>query len=78
MLTSKQQQAVQAVKEALAVSTPDDRAELAEEISQAIYDWTKFEEPGGEGLDGRDGPERRSLGKWLDVAKDHRLDWPKA
>ena len=69
--TEQNQAAVVAVREALEGSTDLTRAELVEEIMRQVYDWTKFREPGGEGLDGRDGPERRSLGGVLTEAIRH-------
>ncbi|PNN15919.1 hypothetical protein AL526_004580, partial [Citrobacter koseri] len=33
--------------------------------------FVKMERPEGEGLDGRDGPERRSMGKIVDAAENH-------
>ncbi|EBG3215788.1 hypothetical protein FIS27_17870 [Salmonella enterica subsp. enterica] len=35
-----------------------------------IYDFVKFNRPEGEGLDGRDGPERQSLAKVVDAVED--------
>ena len=44
------------------------RAMLAVECVRGIYDAVKFDNPEGEGLDGRDGPERRGLGRLCDAA----------
>lgn len=53
-------------------STPSvlDRANLLEDVARAFYDHAKFRAPGGEGLDGRDGPERRAIGRVVDAARD--------
>ncbi|MDN6428581.1 hypothetical protein [Acidipropionibacterium jensenii] len=56
---------------AVAASTPIQRAELVLELTRAVYDAVKTHHPQDEGLDGRDGPERRSLGKIVDAAYDH-------
>ena len=34
---------------------------------------TKFDRPGGEGLDGKDGPERRGIGYIRDMAEDYHV-----
>lgn len=52
---------------------PISRAELAESLVKHIYDFVKFERPEGEGLDGRDGDERRSLAKVVDASIDHKF-----
>ncbi|GMA42427.1 hypothetical protein [Mobilicoccus caccae] len=56
--------ALAAVREAMQDSTELTRAELIEETVRVVVAWTKNPDgaPGGEGLDGYDGPERRSLG----------------
>lgn len=53
---------------------PSSRAELAEFCIETIYKFVKFNRSEGEGLDGRDGPERQGLGIVLDAAKDHKFD----
>lgn len=63
--------AIAAVRAALQDSTAESRAELVEEVARALYAHTKFQAPGGEGLDGRDGPERTSLGRVLTEAIRH-------
>lgn len=45
------------------------RAQLLQEVVLAFYDYTKFNEVGGEGLDGNDGPERRAIGQVSDAAR---------
>jgi len=50
------------------------RAELAEFFVETIYKFVKFNRSEGEGLDGRDGPERQGLGEVLDAAKNHKFD----
>lgn len=47
------------------------RAELVRVLVKKFYDFVKFERPEGEGLDGRDGYERRSLAKIVDAAEEH-------
>lgn len=71
MLTPQQNTVVTYLHDALPDSTPQQRAQLLEEISFAVYDHVKFHAPEGEGLDGRDGPERRSLGLVVDRAREH-------
>ncbi|EMG8712993.1 MULTISPECIES: hypothetical protein [Enterobacteriaceae] len=51
--------------------SPVARAELARFLVKTIYNFVKMERPEGEGLDGRDGPERRSMGKIVDAAENH-------
>ena len=70
-MQDKNQAAITAVREALEGSTVEGRAELVEEFARAMYDHSKFRAPGGEGLDGRDGPERTSLGRVLTEAIRH-------
>lgn len=50
---------------------PIARAELTRFLVKTVYDFVKFNRPEGEGLDGRDGPERRSLADIVDAAEDH-------
>ncbi|YCI30840.1 hypothetical protein M1E08_08400 [Erwinia sp. PK3-005] len=50
------------------------RAELIEHCVERIYKFVKFERPEGEGLDGRDGPERQAIAKLVDAAKDYKFD----
>lgn len=47
-----------------------ERANLLEDVVRAFYDHAKFRAPGGEGLDGRDGPECRAIGHVVDAARD--------
>lgn len=47
------------------------RADIARFLVKTVYDFVKFNRPEGEGLDGRDGPERRSLANIVDAAEDH-------
>lgn len=59
-------------KQALKVTEdPIARADLLRNFVKDVYDFVKKNRPEGEGLDGKDGPERRSLGKILDEAEDH-------
>ncbi|WP_308341886.1 hypothetical protein [Serratia marcescens] len=53
---------------------PIARAELTRFLVKTIYNFVKMERPEGEGLDGRDGPERRSMGKIVDAAENHYFD----
>ena len=60
--------ALQAIKAALQDSSEAERAEFLAHAIRVFYDWTKFQAPGGEGLDGRDGRERNAIGKlWADA-----------
>lgn len=68
---TKTEAAIAAVRTALEGSTVEERAALVEEVTRTLYDWSKFQAPGGEGLDGRDGPERTSLGRVLTEAIRH-------
>lgn len=54
-----------------AQSTEIETAEGLREVIHELYDMTKFDRPGGEGLDGTDGPERRGIGYILDMAEDY-------
>lgn len=63
--------AVAAAREAMNGSTEESRAELIEEVARIVQGHAKFKAPGGEGLDGRDGAERRSLGRVLTEAIRH-------
>jgi hypothetical protein len=47
------------------------RAEIARFLVKIVYDFVKFNRSEGEGLDGRDGAERRSLAKVVDAAENH-------
>ena len=53
--------------------TAKERANLLVEVAQLIYDDVKFRHPEGEGLDGRDGPQRAGIGVVLGAAKDYQL-----
>lgn len=53
--------------------TAKERADLLVEVIQAVYDDVKFRHPEGEGLDGRDGPQREGIGVVLGAAKDYQL-----
>lgn len=77
-LTAAQRRALDMVREALPGTTPEQRALMVEELSRVVYDHVKRHAPGGEGLDGMDGPERRSLGRWVDAAIKHHFDWKRA
>lgn len=50
---------------------PIARAELARSLVKKVYDFVKFNRPEGEGLDGRDGPERQSLAEIVDATEEH-------
>ncbi len=67
--------ALDQVRAALPDSTPEQRAQLLEDITRAVYDQVKFKAAGGEGLDGRDGPERRSLAQVVDATINHTHEW---
>lgn len=54
--------------------TAKERADLLVEVIQAVYDDVKFRHPEGEGLDGRDGPQRVGIGVILDAAKDYQVE----
>ncbi|MGP5700888.1 hypothetical protein ACTXPA_18475 [Glutamicibacter arilaitensis] len=58
----------------LASLTPSERADLLQETVNTFYDGAKFDYPGGEGLDGKDGPERRGIGEVLNAAVDYADD----
>jgi hypothetical protein len=47
------------------------RAQLLLGVVDAVYSAVKYDNPEGGGHDGRDGPERRSLGAVLDAAHNH-------
>lgn len=49
------------------------RARLIEDLIREVYEYVKLHDPEGEGLDGRDGPERRGLGELVDAATTYRL-----
>lgn len=51
--------------------SPEARAELLRDLIRDVYDFVKFDRPEGGGLDGRNGPERESLGLIVDAAEDH-------
>lgn len=59
------------VRALAAQSTEIETAEGLREVIHELYDMTKFDRPGGEGLDGKDGPERRGIGYILDMAEDY-------
>lgn len=54
-----------------AQSTELETAAGLRELLNQVYNLTKFDRPGGEGLDGKDGPERRGIGYMLDMAEDY-------
>src|SRR6478735_5420755 len=77
MMTPRQLADVRdAMQRALADSDTDDRAELLELVNRQIMDHVKLRDPGGEGLDGADGPERQDLNPVinavLEYADQHR------
>lgn len=59
------------MRELAAGFSPERRADLLLEVTQAIYNAVKLDNPEGGGLDGRDGPERMSLAAVVDAAQDH-------
>jgi hypothetical protein len=66
--------AVHAVRVELStLHTVQERATFLKELTYLFYDHSKFRVPGGEGMDGMDGPERRSLGKVVAAVEDHWL-----
>lgn len=44
------------------------RAELLQDLVNAFYEGSKFDYPGGEGLNGKNGPEREGIGEILNAA----------
>ncbi len=54
-----------------ALSTPQERADYLKQLAYLFYDHTKFRALGGEGGDGRDGPERRSVGLVINAVEEH-------
>lgn len=60
-----------AMQAALDDSDVDDRAKLLELTNRMIMDQVKFRAPGGEGLDGADGPERRGLNPVLNAVLEY-------
>lgn len=72
MLTSHAITDVQAaMHRALAGSDVDDRAQLLELTNRMIIDHVKLRDPGGEGLDGADGPERRGLNPVMNAVLEY-------
>lgn len=51
--------------------TEMDTAAGLREIVFEVYNAAKFDRPGGEGVDGADGPEREGIGHVHDAAEDH-------
>lgn len=49
--------------------TPSHIAHLMAAVT--LYDFSKFERPGGAGIDGRNGPERQGLARVLEAAIEH-------
>lgn len=57
---------------ALAVSSGEEAtARGLREVVEEVYNASKFDRPGGEGLDGADGPERRGIGRVRDAAETY-------
>ncbi|MGX9376966.1 hypothetical protein ACWXV6_19530 [Pantoea ananatis] len=52
----------------------DGRADLLEHCVEKIYNFVKFERPGGQGLDGRSGPELEEMSKVVDVIKKYKFN----
>lgn len=52
-------------------STEMDTAAGLREVVFEVYSSTKFDRPGGAGLDGADGPEREGVGQVRDAAEIH-------
>ncbi|MEH4624600.1 hypothetical protein PO369_13470 [Phytobacter diazotrophicus] len=50
------------------------RAKMATLLVEQILKFVKFDRPGGEGFDGREGQERKGLGAIVDAAKKHEYD----
>ncbi|AKL09930.1 TPA: hypothetical protein I8271_005052 [Kluyvera intermedia] len=50
------------------------RAQITMLLVEEVYKFVKFNRPGGEGLDGRDGQERQCLAKIVDAAKDYEFE----
>lgn len=59
------------MRELAARLNPERRADLLLEVTHAIYNAVKLDNPEGGGLDGRDGPERMSLAVVVDAAQDY-------
>lgn len=54
---------------------PAKRAELIRYIMrECIYDFVKHERPEGQGFDGKWGPEREALAKFVDNAEDYYFE----
>lgn len=62
---------LRAVRAELPGSTPMQRASLVTGVVLAVYNYVKFQEPEGGGLDGRQGPERSGLALIVDAAREH-------
>ena len=60
-----------AMQRALADSDTDDRAQLLELVNRQIMDHVKLRDPGGEGLDGADGPERQGLNPVINAVLEY-------
>lgn len=60
-----------AMQSALDGSDANDRAQLLELVNRMIMDHVKFRAPGGEGLDGADGVERRGLNPVLNAVLEY-------
>jgi hypothetical protein len=60
-----------AMEQALADSDTADRAQLLELVNRQIMDHVKLSDPGGEGLDGADGPERRGLNPVMNAVLEY-------
>lgn len=50
------------------------RAQMTTLLVEEVYKFVKFNRPGGEGLDGRDGQERQGLAEIVDAAKNYEFD----
>lgn len=48
-----------------------ERADFVEDLVRTVYDHVKLRDPEGDGLDGRDGPERTELGHVVAAAIEH-------
>lgn len=60
------------IRKCAAGLTKQQRADALVDVVRAIYESVKFDNPEGDGLDGRWGPEREGIGKVVDAAENWR------
>ncbi|WP_116115778.1 hypothetical protein [Austwickia chelonae] len=73
-MQDQQKALISQLKALLDGTSEAERANLAYDLLGEIYDHAKFKAPGGEGDDGRDGPERRGLGAARDLLRTHKTN----